>query len=448
MKFSPSISLKYLPWYVLISSVFFSSIFIQYAALLFFLVAFFGSNKPVIKINAFFIVVISLLIVSFASYLYNLINQLADVYTILFWLFSYVPPLVLILILQTYSKGVDFIKIYKFYKLWVYLESFLMIFSAIKHGRYVVGDPATGTVGDANWVAFHICVVLIYEISKFITLWKQKEITLKNGFKKISVIIYFFVILLIPESTANLGFLMIVLGVAFVVEFVVSNINFTRILILSISISLSFYLISQSFVYKRIDDAIEQLSTSNISKNPYLSKVYIYTKLINGEIYSNTNWLLGSGPATFTSRSSVMRMPDERVNEFPLELPYFKSYLFKKYISPIYAGWRQTRESHGNFASPQTSVISIAVELGVAGCLCVFALFYYIFKRISKLVFSDDKIYLKKFVFYLSLFYLINLFHLNFWEYPIITFTYFIFLFLILKDSSVLSVSESDSPNM
>jgi hypothetical protein len=448
MKFSRFISVKYLPWYVLISSVFFAGIFVQYAAFLCFLMGFFFSGKPVIKVNAFFAVVIGLLSVAILSYAYNLIKQSADAYTIIFWLFSYAPPLILILILQTYSKSVEFIKIYKFYKLWVYFESFLMIISAVKHARYVVGDPATGTVGDANWVAFHICVVLIYEISKFITLWKQKEITINNGFKKISGIIYFFTILLIPESTANLGFLMIVLGVAFVVEFVISNINFIRILILATSISLGFYLISKSFVYQRIDDAVEQLSTSNISKNPYLSKVYIYSKLFNGEIYSNTSWVLGSGPSTFTSRSSVMRMPDERVNEFPLELPYFKSDLFKKYISPIYAGWRKTRESHGNFASPQTSVISIAVELGIAGCLCFFALFYFIFKRINSLNFSANEIHLKIFAFYLSLFYLINLFHLNFWEYPIITFTYLVFLFLILKDSNVIVPSNTDQKSL
>lgn len=364
--------------------------------------------------------------------MYNFFAGNADGYTIIFWFFSYLPPFILIWLTISYSEEIDFFNIYKFYKIFVYLQSFLLIFSAIQNHRFIVGDPATGTVGDANWVAFHICVVLIYQISKIVELWKQKKLNFKNNFFNVAEIVYFLVVLLIPESTANLGFIMAVFCIMFFFEFIFSKLNFVRISVLVIAMSLGYYLISQTMVYGRIDDAMKQLSETNMGKNSYLTKVNIYSKLLGGEIYHDANWLLGSGPSTFTSRSSVMRMPDESVNKFPIKLPYFKSNVFKKYISPVYANWRLTKESPGNFASPQTTIISVAVELGIIGLFCFLLLFSKIFEKCKKMNFIPEEAHLKKFVFYFSVFYVLNLFHLNFWEYPIITFTYIILIFLIL----------------
>jgi len=420
-----------MPIYMLVISVFFNNFIIQYAVLGIFFV-FFLIRKPVIKNNVFFALSIALIAVAFISYVYNLYNKNADVYSILFWLFSYLPPIILILILQTYSQVVDFEKIYSFYKRLVYLQSFLLIFSAIKAHEFIVGDVAVGTLGDANFVAFHICVVIIYQISKIVVLWKQKKINFKNNLKDVLEIIYFFVVLLIPESTANLGFLMIVLCILVLLEFIIGKVNLTRVVLVVTAMLLAFFLISQTMVYKRIEDAVKQLSETNVSKNSYLTKANTYYKLFSGEIYQDVNSLVGSGPSTFTSRSSVMRMPEESFNKFPIELPYFKSNVFEKYISPVYANWRLTKESPGNFASPQTTIISVAVELGLIGLFCFLLLFYKIFEKCKKKNFIPEEIHLKKFVFYFSIFYVLNLFHLNFWEYPIITFTYIILTFLIL----------------
>ncbi|MFH1004541.1 MAG: hypothetical protein V1781_03470 [Bacteroidota bacterium] len=421
---------SHLPFYLLILSLFQKSFIIQYIVLLLFILFFLFTKKPVIKKNIFFSLPLLIIAIAFISYLYNWCLGNADGYTFFFWLFSYLPPFILIWITIAFSGKVNFFSIYKFYKILVYIQSVLLIFSTIQYDRFIVGDFARGTVGDANWVAFHICVVLLYEISQLVVITHQTKTISRKNIWSIAEIIYLFIVLLIPESTANLGLLLIILGIIFIKEYILAGINMMRIIVFVVFITLSLWGISKTYVYERIDDAITELTKTDIDKNPYLSKISIYKKLLNGEIYSNTNWLIGSGPATFTSRSSVMRMPDERVNEFPIELPYFKSNLFKKYISPIYAEWKASRESYGNFASPQTTIISVAVELGIFGILCFLSLFYFIIRRTQKIILPESDLHLKKFFFYFSIFYILSLFHLNFWEYPIVTFTYIIFVFL------------------
>ncbi|MBI3502828.1 MAG: hypothetical protein HY063_13635 [Bacteroidetes bacterium] len=423
--------------YLLILSLFQGSFIIQYSALFIFILIFLFTQQPVIKKNIFLFIPVLLILVAFISYIYNYINESADGYTFLFWIFSYLPPIILMWIIISCAERIDFFNAYKFYKWLVYFQSFLLIISAIQNHKFIVGDPAKGTVGDANWVAFHICVVLLYEIVRIIILSKQGKISFTKNFSSFAEILYFLVVLLIPESTANLGFMIIIIGFIFFNEYLLRYVNFFRIvLFILISICIIFF-VSKTYVYERLEDAVVKLQKTEIEKNPYLSKVKIYKNLFSGELYSQTNWLLGSGPATFTSRSSVMRMPDERVNEFPIELPYFKSELFKKYISPIYANWRKTREQYGNFASPQTTIISVSVELGLAGIFIFILLFYFIYRNNKIKHYSNEFLNLKKFVLYVTLFYFTNLFYLNFWEYPIITFTYIVFIFSILYNENL-----------
>ncbi len=438
MKIKLKIKREHLPIYILIVSVFFNNFIIQYAALAVVLLIFF-LDKPKFKNDIFFNLSLLLIFAAFISYFYNLYKGNADAYSIIFWLFSYFPPFVLIWYIIQYRERVNFIDIYTFYKRIVYFQSFLLILSAIKHHTYIVGDIATGTVGDANWVAFHICVVLIFEMVRFIVLSKNNAITGRHSINSIVEIIYFLIVFLIPESTANLGFLMIIIGVLFLKEYFLSYANIQRTLVFLVIAGMGFYLVSGTFVYNRIQGAIDDLTSKNIDENPYLFKASMYKKIATGNIYKDVNVFVGSGPSTFTSRSSVIRMPEERVNSFPIELPYFKNKIFATYISPMYANWRASGESYGNFASPQTTVISIAVELGLMGLLIFGFYFYFITKAINRTPFKPKQMYLKKFGNYLTLFFVLSLFHLNFWEYPIVCFTYIIFIFLIIRPNPVLS---------
>jgi hypothetical protein len=417
----------------LIISLFFSGFIPQYAALIFLFVYFLINPKIFLRYNAFFFLPLLFILIAFISYLYNLFSGHADIYSFVFWLFSYFPPFLLAWLILAFNSHIDFYKTYSFYKKLVYIQSFFLIFTAIKYRTYVVGDPATGTIGDANWVAFHICVVLIYEITRLVSLIKNKLISPSQKISSLMEILYFTVILIIPESTANLGMMMIVLGLFFINEYFLSTINIKRIIVLLFFLIPGFYLISQTMVYDRIKGAINDLSETNIDDNPYLSKVSIYNKIISGELFKNaSDIILGSGPSTFTSRSSVIRMPEERVNDFPFELPYFKSKLFDDHIASLYDAWKISGESWGNFASPQTTIISVTVELGILGILIFGSFFFLINRRINKTLFSSSHAHLKKFIAYFTLFFILSLFHLNFWEYPIISFTYIIFAFSII----------------
>ncbi|MDE0471750.1 MAG: hypothetical protein OXH57_07390 [Ekhidna sp.] len=375
-----------------------------------------------------------IVLIGAVSWCLNLLLGNADLYSFLFWLISYLPNFLLTILVITYSVHLDFYKIYKVYKFLVYIQSLLLIFSSIKYGVHQVGDAAVGTVGDANFVAFHILVVILYEIISISVKLNRERISTQKMTLKFLEIFYFFIVFIIPESTANFGFLLIIVSFFLLKEYVLRKLNIIKItLITGIALLGSVFLsISNQVSIKRISGVVDLISDLDFDKISHLSKFNIYKKIITGEIINGESLILGLGPSTFTSRSSVIRMPEERLNDFALDLPYFKSDHFATFISPIYSNWRRTKESHGNFASPQTSVVSISVELGLLGLCVFFSYFFLIFKRIKTINLSPKDEHLRKFAFYFSVFFIINLFYLNFWEYPFMSFTYIIFTFLIL----------------
>jgi hypothetical protein len=433
MKIALKIHTAYLPIYLLVCSLFVGNFIFQYAALAIFFL-FYLTRGVVVKNNIFLFIPLVIFFIAFISYLYNMLTGLADKYAIIFWFFSYAPPFVLMWLILWYRAELDFHRVYGFYKKLVYLQTLLLIVSAVRHKTFVVGDPATGTIGDANWVAFHICVVLIFEIVKITTLSKGTSILTRRNLRSILEIFYFFVVLIIPESTANLGFLILVLGVLFFKEYIWAHISIKGMIIFLICGLIGFFILKDNFVYRRIENTITQLRSRDIDENGNFFKITIYRKIISGEIFQKANWLIGSGPSTFTSRSSVMRMPEERANDFPVNLPYFKSAVFATFISPVYADWRKSGESHGNFASPQATVISVVVELGMAGLMLFVFFFRSILQRLNpKYLGNNENEYLMSFGKYFTLFFIMSLCHLNFWEYPIVAFTYMVFVFILIK---------------
>lgn len=422
----------YLPYYILVTSLFFGNFIIQYISLLIFS-GFYLIYKPKVRLNLLTYLPLLLVIVAFLSFSYNYFTGNADGYTIIFWLASYLPPFILCGMISRFHSKIEFHSIYNFYKKLVYAQTFFLIYSALSAKKFIVGDAATGTIGDANWVAFHICVVLIYEIVRTIDLSKRKMLRSKSVIKSISEIFYFLVVLMIPESTANLGFLILVITALVANEFILvyeKPLNFLFITLLCVA---GAALVVNTVVFERIKGAMNDLAKKEIESDPYLFKLSMYKNILTGRIYKDTNIFLGSGPSTFTSRSSVVRMPEERVNTISINLPYFKSDLFDKYISSQYAQWRINRESYGNFASPQTTIISVAVELGLVGLVTFLLFFKFIYSSLARNHSASKEMYLFKFGRYLTLFFLMSLFHLNFWEYPIISFTYIIFVSLLLN---------------
>ncbi|MDE0470678.1 MAG: hypothetical protein OXH57_01960 [Ekhidna sp.] len=158
-----------------------------------------------------------------------MIHGNADGYSFLFWLVSYLPNFFLPILIITYSAHLDFYKIYRAYKFLVYIQSFLLVLSSVKYGVHQVGDPAVGTLGDANFVAFHVLVVILYEIISISVKLNRKLISTRKTALKFLEILYFFIVFIIPESTANFGFLIIVVSLFLLKEYVVRRLSIVKI---------------------------------------------------------------------------------------------------------------------------------------------------------------------------------------------------------------------------
>jgi len=270
-----------------------------------------------------------------------------------------------------------------------------------------------------------------------VELARNKSSSQVNLFKSVLEIFYFLVILIIPESTANLGFMTIIVAMLFAMEFLHIYRHPIKFLFFTLISIVGMVIVVNTTVFDRIRNAAHDLTSEQLDSNPYLFKISMYKEIATGKIYSDANFFIGSGPSTFTSRSSVVRMPEERTNEVPIELPYFKSEIFNKYISMQYARWRSSGESYGNFASPQTTIISIAVELGIIGLVTFMVYFSTIINLLRNGDFRGTDFYLSKFGIYITIYFLMSLFHLNFWEYPLMSFTYIMFVFLTLRQRKV-----------
>jgi hypothetical protein len=419
--------------YFVVFTLFFKNFIYQYISL-FILFVFLCLSYPLkFKKDAFSLIIVLFIFVAFVSWIYNLISSgLADFYSFYFWLFSYLPPLLLLLIILKINNALNFNKIYKFYKSLVFIQALLMIFAVFQYRKFIVGDYATGTLGDANFVAYHFCIIIIIETVTLAV--NRKMISQDRVIIKLFEIAFWSLILLIPESTANFGFIVIVLGSFVFIEFFIKKITIIRSILITMSIVAAGSIVTNTFIYQRFLNLKETIENSkNLESNAYFTKLIIYKKVFSGTIFRKANFLIGTGPSTFTSRSSVMRIPEIRYNQPPFEVPYFKNSIFKKHVQKsIEVSYKS---SFGNFGSPQTTIVSITVELGALGLFIFGSLFFMIIFRNVKI--NKRKNYLRyKLVKCLTFFYALNLFFLNSWEYPIFTFTYILFVFLLLNSEN------------
>lgn len=416
----------------LITSLFLGSFIFQYAALLVTSLVLFIKRRGQFQSNYAIQIAAIITVLAIVSYIYNNYTGLADAYSILFWFVGYLPNFLLIIVTLSLKPRISFQQIYKYYKLLVVFQSILCISAVFQHGKFIVGDPATGTLGDANFLAFHFCVVLLYEVTSFLSNLQDSTTTGRRKVLKVLEILYWLIILLIPESTANLGFVLITISLFFFFEIFIKKFSPAKLILLALT-GLSFLIIFiNSFVFVRFQEVYNILDMDKPAlQHPYFNKFVVYKKVFTGEIYEDVNPLIGSGPSTFTSRSSIIRMPELRYNSPPFEVPYFKNDVVDMHVSKIIKNALES--SYGNFGSPQTTVVSVLVELGVLG----FFLFSFLFYKISTQISKEKKLVPHKkdklnFLMYFTVFFILNLFFLNMWEYPIYSFTYFLFVFLIL----------------
>ncbi|MBN1981132.1 MAG: hypothetical protein JW795_06350, partial [Chitinivibrionales bacterium] len=181
-------------------------------------------------------------------------------------------------------------------------------------------------------------------------------------------------------------------------------------------------LLSKTMTFDRLIWTYNQFSTIDWKQNPTFYKFFVYEKIISGKVWEDANALIGSGPSSFTSRSSVMRIPEDRINSLPFPAPEFRSPVYKKHISPLIRNL--FLKSYGNFSTPNTSIVSVTVELGLIGLSVFVGFFIYIYSNANKIEDTARKNFAK----YLTFFFILSLFHINFWEYPVISLTYIFFI--------------------
>ena len=420
--------------YLLIVSLFLPGFIYQYVALFaLFIVFLFGDSKK--KINyKYFALLLSVILLVALSYSFNIYFNSIDYRTIIYWSFSYFPPLFLLGILVCGSQKVDISRLYTFYKAIVFIQSVLLIYSSFTHGVFVVGDDAKGTVGNANFVAFHIAVVLLYEANSL--LWNYSSYGSIQKIKKELELLYYFLVFMIPESTANIGFFFIIMALTFI-RIVILKKNWKVIIVLGLIAPIAVSIFTDTYIYERIKTEYNKISLVNIEEDLVFTKIKVYISLLNGDIYTDVNPLVGSGPATFTSRSSVIRMPDIRYNSPPKIVPIdtYYSDVFIKFMLPLELELKDS--PRGNLSTPKTTVISIAVELGMLGILILFfALAYVIYRFMTE----RTDAYLSSFGIDITLLFVMNLFFLNSWEYPIYSFVYILFAVTVYRTLRSLSI--------
>ena len=121
-----------------------------------------------------------------------------------------------------------------------------------------------------------------------------------------------------------------------------------------------------------------------------------------------------------------MRIPDIPTIKLPIDLGSNVSPLFQKFIYPWYyeGDYPPSKGfSWGTAASPMTSISTIGVELGYIGLIIFFLLILSMFLNIlSKIIKLKHKnstyLFFSISTLVIFLIFFLDLFYLNYWEYP------------------------------
>jgi hypothetical protein len=299
------------------------------------------------------------------------------------------------------------------------------------------GDHVKGTCMDSHTLGLQYAIALIILFIRILYLRKRNDAS------------YFFIFLIgmiMTGYTSNIVFLILVLllliffdKTEFFTKISIKTVSLSFILLLS---ALFFLTMTKKHGLDYVLYGINSLKTNleNIEKTPLLGKIYSY-KLAFKEIPKEINIIFGLGPASYTSRAAQMRNPDVATRKLFIDIPSYKNEIFEKYIIEHFykSDYGLKTLSWGTLASPMTSIISTWVELGIIGMFLFVLFFWRLFKVISRkiklsIISKDIEFFLRlKAIKFIFVFFIIDLFYLNYWEYPQMTIPVFVFYFLGIK---------------
>jgi hypothetical protein len=186
-------------------------------------------------------------------------------------------------------------------------------------------------------------------------------------------------------------------------------------------------------------------------KERWGGKIYSY-RVAFFEIPKEINFLTGYGPSSYTSRASEfigkklsyylgdsiaprLNLSDEQIGKINTIIGEGRGRIFQKYAHKI--RFRSTLNA------PMTSVISIWVEIGMIGMFFFILFFIYLFirlrnnRRVLRENENHDYYILNKSSVILLVYLIINLFYLNYWEYPEFIIPVMTFVLLSLNQKKI-----------
>lgn len=386
----------------------------------------------------FIILSISITVWAIISWTFNNLYYEKDLYGIFFWGGTFLFPFFIYIFVYNFkeSKIKDILE--KIYLYLIFLEIIIIFVKAIVTKKFILEDGATGTCYNAHVLGVHIILGIFITLHNIFNSYKEKKII------KVQNIFYFLLlnIALIMTSTKAqtiiyfLIFLVTIFykSIQIITKMKIRNIiGFVVIIIIFLGILFKFNYNYIQISHKRIKDAIKNINSlknkDTLGHNKTSGKIFAY-RLIFEKIWKDKdiNFLFGTGPAKYTSKASKLRMPSIADNRIPfLKIKEKQWKIFNKYIyRNFYVGPKNFKEfSWGTFSSPMTSINSIIVELGLGGIVLFMGFISFLMMRIvNKLRKKRDNFYILSFF----IFFVLNLFYLNYWEDPTLTVPIFVFL--------------------
>jgi hypothetical protein len=368
------------------------------------------------------------------SWAYNFFIGNVDFWSIFFWLITYSFPLWVIFFISLRNTNLDFEKMFHLYKKILVLEFCIGIVQALLFKEFA-GDYIKGTCIDSHTLGLQYAIALIVLFIRI--LYSRKS---NDAF-------YFFIFLIgivMTGYTSNIVLLMLL----FLLIFFSKTKFFIKISVRTFS--KVFAVIVLSFVFLTVTNLLDYIVygvdtwITNLKKGketPLLWKVYSY-ELAFKEIPKEINIIFGLGPGSYTSRASQMRNPDVASRKLFIDIPSYKNKIFKKYIIENFYNidYGLKTLSWGTLASPMTSITSTWVELGIIGMFLFMFFLWWLFEVINRkiklsITTEDTEFFLRlKSVKFILLFFILDLFYLNYWEYPQMTIPVFVFYILGIKN--------------
>lgn len=369
---------------------------------------------------------------------YNLFsNDQADPWGFLLWSGTFLFPLFVMIAFSTLKPSVKRNYLINLYLVIILCEFIIIVITGVFRRSFLLADAAKGTCRDSHILGLHFALGIIILTNKiaFGTFSSSR-----SKRKHLLYLLILWVGLIMTESASQLGLLIITLVLFYFFEFIMKKRYKRKHLVTAVGVVIiTIFLMTSTSLPKKLSGKNISISRfhsiigglrniDNIQATKIGAKFYSYRIMLT-DIPQYVNFILGTGPATYTSRAAQIRMPEIAVHRLPFEIPQYRSRVFDKFISPIYYVGDKNffTASWGTFSSPMTAVISVCVELGIVGAIIFMLFFLTLFKRSKSLLRKAFKqkdyqevVYLKG-QQYAIVFFILDLFYLNYWEYPEIT---------------------------